>query len=327
MRRIRVFSIGAIMLAISSGGILAGPKQNPEIDFSKVAVVLPIETSMRDASASLLAETTQKNAISWLKKAALFSAVLLPEEAKAKDKVTLIEITGKLVDFMAVRGIFGLGPAHVVFDIAINDSATGHVLWKKRIEVDAPSLGSTAPQRSKLPETVAKEFVKQLCFSTRATPRKCSVGQVYFSGIGMIISNGPICKELSGVSGASGIGAGGEFWISKRFTLGGEIDGVWPIKSSCLRTKADDPDAVISLVTSYHFVRNFATKINVSNIKRIDPFLTIGTAALLEGERPSVSGQICVGGGINYWVAPSGGLRLEFRDYVFTFRDHMRTSK
>jgi hypothetical protein len=44
----------------SGGGVLAGEKQNGMIDFSKAAVVMPFESSLTKAPASLLPETTQR---------------------------------------------------------------------------------------------------------------------------------------------------------------------------------------------------------------------------------------------------------------------------
>jgi hypothetical protein len=148
-------------------------KHNSMIDFSKAAVVMPFESSVTKASATLLPETTQKYVIAYLKQEALFSTVLTPEETKDKDKATLIEITGKLEDFapgnhaLPSLAVLGLTQAYTDFDIAIKDSATGNVLWKHRIK--AVVYLATPP--SELPEKVAKEFVKQLKYGIpKASP-------------------------------------------------------------------------------------------------------------------------------------------------------------
>jgi hypothetical protein len=247
MRRIGIILTGILMPAITGGIVLAREKQNAMIDYSKAAVVMPFESSAPMAVTSLLAETTQKYVITYLKKAALFSAVLTPEES-----------------------------------------------------------------------------VKQLrIFTGNAT----SHGQAYLSGVGIILPGELVCNDISGVSGAGGMGFGGEFWISKRFALGGEFDALSSSNSECCSSIMENGiDAIsLSIGTSYHFARDFDPKTGVSIPKKLDPFLAIGASVF--GGKDASLGQIYLGGGMNYWVKPTAGLRLEFRDHTLTFGDHMRTTK
>jgi hypothetical protein len=295
MRRIRVLLIGVVLQGITVYGVLAGEKQKSKIDFTKAAVVLPLEYSVAEAASSPLAETMQKNIIACLKEAALFSAVLTPEEAKDKDKATLIEITGKWEDFRTTAGILGFGPECNVLDITIRDSATGNMLWKKRFKVIVPS----AFQRSALPETAAKELVQELKYEKK--PPQFPHFEI-----------SPFAGEMTTPGKPNSLHDGVEwiFGISRRFSL--NIDtGFFPY-----REIEDDPSSEpirISFSPSYHFARRFG--------RILDPFL-VGGITLRIGEDhledfKSVDSLINLGGGINFWFSRYVGLKLEFRDHVW----------
>ena len=91
-----VLSIVTMMNVAIGAPLFAEEKPNTKIDLSKATVVMPFESSVTKASASMLCDAMQESMIAHLKEAALFSVVLTPEEAKDKDKATLIEISGKL---------------------------------------------------------------------------------------------------------------------------------------------------------------------------------------------------------------------------------------
>jgi hypothetical protein len=299
-----------MMIAIIGGGVWAGEKS--KIDFSKAAVVMPFESSVTDASASQLPETTQKNVIDYLKKAALFSEGLTPEEANDRDKATLIEITGKL-EAMTNKGILP-GPPYAEFDIALKDAATGDVLWKKRIKAEDSSSALLASQS----RYVAREFVRQLCtLAKKATAKEYSPFRFYISQIGMIIPGKLVGKDLSGASGTVGTAMGGEYWLSQHLTLGGEIDMLYSISDNkhWLPSNGELSAASLSIGTSYHFRYRLDQK--------LDPFLSAGASVLGNSEAAGTFGQIFLGGGINFWIRGKGGLRLEFRDHALAFGNFM----
>jgi hypothetical protein len=326
MRLIRVLLIGVMLQAIIGGGVLAGEKQNPKIDFTKIAVVSPFDSSVTEEDASLLTETMREIVIAHLQKASLFSAVVTSEEAKDWNKAILIEITGKLTKFKQAHSFVCAG-----FDIVIKDSATGNVLWNQSLGANiAPLLHPlSASQRSKLPEKVAKEFVKQLSFSAiKAISQELYHSQIYYSAVGMIIPGKLACKDLSGVSGAGGTAMGGEFRISKRFALGGEFQILYSTNSECFSENEGGFDtASLSIGTSYHFARKLDPKTGVSLIQKVDPYLSIGALALEGGKGLGGFGQIYLGGGINYWAGSQTGFKLEFRDHALTIFDSKHATK
>jgi hypothetical protein len=158
--------VTTLLCGVSSGGGAAKPK----MDFAKAAVILPFESTLNKAAASGLPDATRSAVVAYLKEAALFSAVLTQEEAKDRDKATLVEVSAKLVDFapgnMAARALVGMGSgrAHAGYDFTIKDS-TGAVIWEQRIKGVASVWSNDAPssaQRGELPERVAKAFVSTL---------------------------------------------------------------------------------------------------------------------------------------------------------------------
>ena len=116
-------------------------------------------------------ESTRTSVMQFLKDEHIFDTVLSPEDAKDRDKGTLVEVSATLVDFApgnaATRLMVGLGSgrAHAGYDFTIKDAATGKVLWTKRIKETASfwsNTASSASQRQELPEKVAKSLVKEL---------------------------------------------------------------------------------------------------------------------------------------------------------------------
>jgi len=308
MRQIRILSTGLVMLAIVGGSVFAERKK---IDFSKAAVVMPFESSLKEVS-SLFPETTRETIIAYLKEAALFSAVLTPEEAKDRDKANLIEITGKLEDFASgsqpgkIRGS-GWKPAHAEFEIALKDLATDGVLWNHRIKADAfylfPKASSTS-QRSGLPDNSAKEFVKQL--SAEKRPKEYPFFHLYgYSG------------SISSPSKLTGphFGGGGEVRIGKRFSLSGEVGTFLDENGELYNLKGRDWGVRFSIGPSYHFARRFDQK--------FDPFLAGGISARAYYGDTGMNWShrtdrlFYFGGGINYWFSPRYGVKLEFLDHAW----------
>jgi hypothetical protein len=161
-------TIGIIFVAMLAGGACVGQTKNA-LDLSKTAVILPFESEVKKASG--LPDATRTAIIQFLKDESMFAAVLTPDEAKEKDKTTLIEFSAKLIDFasgnMATRIVVGLGAgrAHAGFDFTAKDAATGNVLWEKTIKEKASfwsNSASSVAQRMELPEKIAKTFVKEI---------------------------------------------------------------------------------------------------------------------------------------------------------------------
>jgi hypothetical protein len=106
------------------------------------------------------------------------------------------------------------------------------------------------------------------------------------------------------------LGGGGEFRISKHFSLGGET-GFFRFNENGNVTY----DSIrLSIGSSYHF----ASRVN----QRLDPFLAGGIAGRVNFYAGSwglrnVNPMIDIGGGINYWVSRRFGLKLEFLNHVW----------
>jgi hypothetical protein len=96
------------------------------------------------------------------------------------------------------------------------------------------------------------------------------------------------------------VGAGGEGLVYKGLGLGAEIGYLAPFES------ASDGFGIFSVNPSYHF--------KTSNSKLV-PFVTGGYS--LAFRSGSASGGN-FGGGVQYWMKDHLGLRLEFRDHVFS---------
>ena len=94
------------------------------------------------------------------------------------------------------------------------------------------------------------------------------------------------------------VGGGGDVLLYKGLGAGADIGGVWALSGSDLLT-------LLSVNGSYHFSRD----------RRISPFLTGGYSGIWgDGSANLVN----FGGGVNWWLGKRKGIRLEFRDHVYT---------
>jgi hypothetical protein len=98
-------------------------------------------------------------------------------------------------------------------------------------------------------------------------------------------------------NGIYSVGAGGEGLVGNGFGVGAEIGYV--------AIDGRDGFGLFSGNTSYHFNRT----------SKLVPFVTGGYSAGLRGGA-SHGGNF--GGGVQYWMKDHVGLRLEFRDHVFS---------
>ena len=158
--------ISMVALLFASVCIAQGGRKGA--DQTQSIVILPFESSVKGASG--LPEATRTAIIQMIKDEGLFAAVLTPEEAKDKDKATMLELSARLVDFdsgnAAKRVLvgFGGGRAHAGFEFVIKDSKGE--LWKKTLKSTASfwfnGTTSSAAERGELPEGVAKKLVEEL---------------------------------------------------------------------------------------------------------------------------------------------------------------------
>jgi hypothetical protein len=94
-------------------------------------------------------------------------------------------------------------------------------------------------------------------------------------------------------------GGGGEGLLYKGLGLGAEIGGITALQESSAGLW------LFSANGSYHFARE----------RKITPFLTGGYSSVGgNGQRNLIN----FGGGINYWFRERQGIRLEFRDHIYT---------
>ncbi|HEV2199288.1 MAG TPA: hypothetical protein VGR73_05675 [Bryobacteraceae bacterium] len=161
------FTMAAAILAVAGSSLCTGQVKS-QIDFSKPVVISPFGSFFKEAHG--LPDSTRTAVIQFLNDAGMFPAVLTPEEAKDKDKSTLLELGATLSDFkpgnMATRLVVGLGTgrAHAGFDFTIKDAGGGTV-WQKKIQETASfwsNSASSISQRQELPEKVAKTLVREL---------------------------------------------------------------------------------------------------------------------------------------------------------------------
>jgi hypothetical protein len=99
------------------------------------------------------------------------------------------------------------------------------------------------------------------------------------------------------------LGAGGEAVLSRGVGLG--------IEGSALGTTANFTSTVMVVVSPngyYHFIH--------SSQSHLDPFVTVGYSAFM---RKGIQNLFNYGVGVNYWLRPSLGMRLEFRDHMRHF--------
>ncbi|MEK6409013.1 MAG: outer membrane beta-barrel protein [Acidobacteriota bacterium] len=114
---------------------------------------------------------------------------------------------------------------------------------------------------------------------------------------------------FGGVGGASGsgsstaffsVGAGGEGLVYKGLGLGAEVGYIAPFRS------AGDGIGILSPDVSYHFSNGSS---------KLVPFVTGGYSLAF---RNGTSSGGNFGGGVQYWMKDHLGLRVEFRDHVFS---------
>jgi hypothetical protein len=94
-------------------------------------------------------------------------------------------------------------------------------------------------------------------------------------------------------------GGGGEGLVYKGLGLGAEVGGIAALQES------RGSLWLFSVNGSYHFSRQ----------RKVTPFLTGGYSSVGgNGQRNLIN----LGGGINYWFREKQGIRLEFRDHIYT---------
>ncbi len=98
------------------------------------------------------------------------------------------------------------------------------------------------------------------------------------------------------------VGGGGEGGIGKRFSLGGEAGLLVSTASTYGRNAG-----VLSFGPAFHFFP--------SNERKLDPFVAAGVSAIVSN---GAGGMWYIGGGANYWFHRRLGLRIEFRDHVWS---------
>ncbi len=163
-----IFGWACLVLLVVT--VYAAEHSKKGVDLSKTAVVLPFESAVKGAAG--LPEATRAAVIQTLKGDGVFAAVLTPEEAKDKDKTTLVEISARLVDFAAGNAAkrltvgFGSGRAHAGFEFTFTEPATGTIVWKKTIKQTASfwfnGTTSSAAERAELPDGLAKKLEQEL---------------------------------------------------------------------------------------------------------------------------------------------------------------------
>ncbi len=167
----KLFGIVALtVLILAAVGFAQTTKPKKGIDRTKTLVVKPFESAVQGAAT--LPQATREAVIQMMKDGTLFPEILTPEEAKDKDKATVLELEAKLVDFAAGSAAkrlmvgFGSGRAHAGFDFIFRDAATGDVVWTKRVKSTASfwfsGTTSSASQRQELPESVAKKLIEEV---------------------------------------------------------------------------------------------------------------------------------------------------------------------
>ena len=120
-------------------------------------------------------------------------------------------------------------------------------------------------------------------------------------------TNGYVFFAPGGVSvaGHTGMtlqaGAGADVILGKGVGVGAEISALGP------RDSLADSVGMFSANGSFHFIREKGRK--------VDPFVTGGYTLMF---RSGTANMVNFGAGANYWFHNRLGLRVEFRDHVFT---------
>jgi len=112
----------------------------------------------------------------------------------------------------------------------------------------------------------------------------------------------PGAISSAGTTATLHFGVGGEGLVQKGLGIGGEIGYLGPVRG------LQEGLGLFSAAGSYHFK-------NASGSGKLVPFVT-GGYSLIFREGKTNGGNF--GGGVNYWFRERVGLRLEFRDQVFT---------
>jgi len=121
------------------------------------------------------------------------------------------------------------------------------------------------------------------------------------------VFSGPVVVPKSAYTRWNGdfvhVGGGGETRLTERLALGGEIGVLKPTTNQYAITSG-----LASVTPAFHFLSK-------SSRSRFDPFVD-GGASLLFARGGGIA--IHYGGGMNYWVRRRFGLRLEFRDHIWS---------
>lgn len=99
------------------------------------------------------------------------------------------------------------------------------------------------------------------------------------------------------------LGGGGEAALARRFGLGAEIGALKP-----LTNRYAISTGLASVSPTYHFL-------GTGSQRKFDPFTTGGFSVLFAG---GAGAAIHYGGGMNYWLRSRLGLRVEFRDHLWS---------
>ena len=121
-----------------------------------------------------------------------------------------------------------------------------------------------------------------------------------FVGLGAATSEGES-------QGTWHVGGGGEVLFRDAFGVGAEIGYL-----TLMEAAESDGFGVLSVNGSYHFNGG-------ASARRWRPFLTGGYTLGFDGG--SSESFFNVGGGVDFWMKPGVGLRLEFRDHIWTQED------
>ena len=101
------------------------------------------------------------------------------------------------------------------------------------------------------------------------------------------------------------IGAGGEGFLYKGLGAGAEVCYLYPSEGFTYGI------GLLSVNGSYHF--------NRSRHAKLSPFVTGGYSLAFRGGHENLYN---VGGGVTWWMARHVGVRLEFRDYIWSGAQH-----
>lgn len=99
------------------------------------------------------------------------------------------------------------------------------------------------------------------------------------------------------------VGGGGDIFVWKGLSAGAELGGIWPTEDIASII------GVLSVNGSYHFYG--------STPRKVVPFVTSGYTLLF---REGADNAANVGGGVTWWFRDKAGLRLEFRDHIWSQR-------